>query len=319
MQGYHPHITRRSICSRKSHGCQQITVKVAEITAEELSLDWRVNEFALLVILFVVSLLDEVQAVLHEAQRYGPLPLARDRAAVLASEREDLQPVVALVAHKQLLAYHRHPTSTIEQRQPKLVARLQRQGVERDDLVMRIVIVIDEHAEEHPAGREDRADDDLLMIFGACNLCSGVSEAADLVVRLSHIKELLTGDEKAMGGRQIETGAAAHVASISVHCGVRPHYQLVAARFHRHFQRDFAEQILRKVERHLSQAAPALARCLPAVRPLRAHRARRATLQLQRRQQVWHQVTREQHSLNRPLRQRLVRCENGVGPVLDIG
>ena len=29
---------------------------------------------------------DEVQAVVDEAQRYGPLPLARDRAAVLASE-----------------------------------------------------------------------------------------------------------------------------------------------------------------------------------------------------------------------------------------
>ena len=63
----------------------------------------------------------------------------------------------------------------------------------------------------------------------------------------------------------------------------------------------------------------ALAGCLPAVCPPRAHRGRRAILQLQRRQQVWHQVTREQHSLARPLRQRLVRCEDGVGLILDLG
>ena len=98
-----------------------------------------------------------------------------------------------------------------------------------------------------------------------------------------------------------------------------PEYQLVAATCHRHVERACAEQIPREVERHPCQAAPALAGCLRAVRPPRAHGGRRAVRQLQRRQQVWHQVTREQHSLDRPLRQRLVRCEDGVGPVLDLG
>ena len=89
-----------------SDGRQQLAVKAAETVAEGLPLDWvrvdlqrvalqeqhedapsrlRVNEIALLV-LVVVTLLEKVQAVLHEAQRYGPLPLARDRAAVLARE-----------------------------------------------------------------------------------------------------------------------------------------------------------------------------------------------------------------------------------------
>ena len=96
---------------------------------------------------------------------------------------------------------------------------------------------------------------------------------------------------------------------------------LVAARYHRHVEEmAYAEQILvREVERHFSQAAPALTGGLPALRPPRAHRGRRTVLQLQRRQQVWHKVTREQHSLDCPLRQRLVRCEDGVGPVPDLG
>ena len=34
---------------------------------------------------------------------------------------------------------------------------------------------------------------------------------------------------------------------------------------------------------------------------------------------MWQQVTREQHPLDRPLRQWLVRGENGVGPVPDLG
>jgi hypothetical protein len=106
------------------HGCQQFSVKIAEIIAEGVPLDWvradlqgvalqgqgdnaptllRVDEFALL-ILIVVCFLDEVQAVLNEAQRTGLLPLARNRAAMLPSEREDLQPVILLVADEQLLA-----------------------------------------------------------------------------------------------------------------------------------------------------------------------------------------------------------------------
>merc|ERR1711935_129024 len=49
-------------------------------------------------ILFEVVILDEVHAVLHDAKARGPLPLARDRAAVLASERKDLQAIVPHVA-----------------------------------------------------------------------------------------------------------------------------------------------------------------------------------------------------------------------------
>ena len=95
---------------------------------------------------------------------------------------------------------------------------------------------------------------------------------------------------------------------------------LVAARYHRHVHSSGDQLLgLREIERHSSKAAPALAGGLPALRPPRAHRGRRAVLQLQRRQQVRHQVAREQHSLDRPLRQRLVRCEEGVGPVLDLG
>ena len=32
-----------------------------------------------------------------------------------------------------------------------------------------------------------------------------------------------------------------------------------------------------------------------------------------------HQVVREQNSLDGPLRQRLVRCEEGIGPFHDLG
>ena len=42
--------------------------------------------------------LDEVQAIFREAKPCGVLPLARDRAAVLATEREDLQAFISPVA-----------------------------------------------------------------------------------------------------------------------------------------------------------------------------------------------------------------------------
>ena len=56
-------------------------------------------------------------------------------------------------------------------------------------------------------------------------------------------------------------------------------------------------------------ATPTLAGCLPptasAQRPLRRPPAAAA--------QTWHQLAREQHTLDRPLRQRLVRSETGFG------
>eukprot|EP00964_Phaeocystis_antarctica_P096494 scaffold62767_cov64-Phaeocystis_antarctica.AAC.1 len=221
--------------------------------------------------------------------------------------------------HSPLLAYHHHPARTADQRQPKSVARLQRLGVEGDDLVLRIVIQIGEYAEEQPTGHKRRAGDAPVLLFVARDLGSGVSEAADLSFGVSHIEELLAGANEAEVVRNLEAGTAAHVASKDAHRGSRAHHQLVATRYHRKAEHLCAEQILREVERHSCQAAPALASSLPAACPPRAHGGHRAILQLQRRQQVWHQVTREQHSLDRPLWQRLVRCKNGVGPILDIG
>eukprot|EP00964_Phaeocystis_antarctica_P006799 scaffold3677_cov58-Phaeocystis_antarctica.AAC.2 len=248
----------------------------------------------------------------------GPLPVARDRAAVLASEGEDLQAVVVLVADEYLLVYHHQPARMVEQRQTKPVARLHRLGVKGDDLVLLGIVIVGEYAEE-PTGRKDRGVDVFIWICVGHDHGAVVGEAGYATVRPIHIKELLAGGNVAKADRQLEAGAAAHVATKNVHRGAGAHYQLVAVRYHSYVKQSCAEQVLREVERHLSQATPALARCLPAVRPLRAHGGRRAILQLQRRQQVWHQVTREQHSLDRPLRQRLVRCKNGVGPVLDIG
>eukprot|EP00964_Phaeocystis_antarctica_P060440 scaffold36048_cov59-Phaeocystis_antarctica.AAC.8 len=238
------------------------------------------------------SSLPSKPAVFHPArtgrqcagQGDGPLPLARDRAAVLASERENLQAVVPVVADEELFACHYHLTRIIEQQQTKPVAGLQRLGVEGDDLVQLEIALIAKYAEEQPAGREDRGVDIFVRIFVVRDLGSGVSEAAEsLLTECGRVKELLaSGDTANIANvaRKLEAGAAAHVASEDAHRGSRPHYQLIAARYHRRAQRDFVEEILRKVERHLSQATPALAGCLPAVRPLRAHRGRRAVLQL---------------------------------------
>eukprot|EP00964_Phaeocystis_antarctica_P136276 scaffold100706_cov70-Phaeocystis_antarctica.AAC.2 len=176
---------------------------------------------------------------------------------------------------------------------------LQRLGVEGDDLVLSEIDTIAEHNKEQPAGREDRGVDRSILICVGRDHGAVVSEAVDLVVRPSRIKELLAGGDIASAARQLEAATAAHVAREGAH--------------------PCAKQIPRKVERHSCQAAPALAGCFPAVRPSRAHGGRRAVRQLQRCQHVRHQVTREQHSLNRPLRQRLVRCDNGVGPVPDFG
>eukprot|EP00964_Phaeocystis_antarctica_P038456 scaffold21994_cov71-Phaeocystis_antarctica.AAC.6 len=281
-QGHH-RIKRIRVSA--SNGYQQLTVKAAESLAEELPLDWvRVDLqrvalqgqdedaaaaqwvtgftlhtlLTLLLVVFVVGFLDEVQAVLHEAKRMGLLPLARDRAAVLAGERKDLYAVVHVVADEELLAYHRHLTRM-------------RLGVEGDDLVL-LRIVIGEYAKEQPAGREDWGVDVFVWIFVVRDFGSGVSEAADsLLTECGRVKELLAGGDIAITGRQLEAGAAAHVTSKDAHRGSRSHYQFVAARCHRHADRALAEQIPREVERHSCQAAPALARCLPAVRPPRAH------------------------------------------------
>jgi hypothetical protein len=81
---------------------------------------------------------------------------------VLASEREDLYAVVAVVTDEHLVAYHRHPTSTFEQRQTKPVPRLQRLGVEGDDLVRLVVKLIGKDAKEQPIWPEHRAGDAFL-------------------------------------------------------------------------------------------------------------------------------------------------------------
>eukprot|EP00964_Phaeocystis_antarctica_P068852 scaffold41746_cov67-Phaeocystis_antarctica.AAC.6 len=122
-----------------------------------------------------------------------------------------------------------------------------------------------------------------------------------------------------------EAGRCAQAAIEDVYCGARSHHQLlIVARNHRHRQgpegqEGPGEQLLWKVERHSRQAAAALAGSLPALRPQRAHGGRRTILQLQRRQHERHQVTREQHSLDRPLSQRLVRGEDGFGLGRDFG
>eukprot|EP00964_Phaeocystis_antarctica_P076315 scaffold47182_cov57-Phaeocystis_antarctica.AAC.3 len=79
------------------------------------------------------------------------------------------------------------------------------------------------------------------------------------------------------------------------------------------------EHISRKVESNSHQAAAALAGSLPALRPQGAHGGRRTVLQRQRRQHMRYQITREQHSLDQPLRQRIIRGEDSFGVVRDFG
>eukprot|EP00964_Phaeocystis_antarctica_P035509 scaffold20281_cov48-Phaeocystis_antarctica.AAC.3 len=153
-------------------------------------------------------------AVLDDAKARGPLPLARDRAAVLASERKDLQAVVQLVTDEQLLTDHRQPTRAIEQRLPKPVAKLHRVGVEGDDLVPRLMLlelipivslvyVVDNvHAEEKPTGREHGAVSVIiktirvLAYIVGCQLNAVVSEPLMLsIVNRADVNRLLVGDD----------------------------------------------------------------------------------------------------------------------------
>eukprot|EP00964_Phaeocystis_antarctica_P038452 scaffold21994_cov71-Phaeocystis_antarctica.AAC.2 len=147
---------------------------------------------------------------------------------------------------------------------------------------------------DSPNRRGGRAQDHLLRIFVARDLGAVVSEAADLTVGVSHIKELLAYGDIAIDGRKLEAAEDGHVASKNAYRGARPYYQLVAARYQAkrsECTEHIEQQIPREVESHSCQAPPALARCLPAVRPPRAHRGHCTVRQLQRRQQVWHQVT----------------------------
>ena len=63
------------------------------------------------------------------------------------------------------------------------------------------------------------------------------------------------------------------------------------------------------------QAAAWLIRGFPALGPQRAHRSRCAVLRLQWREQMLHQVLREQHALDGPLWHRLLSGDDGVGGV----
>eukprot|EP00964_Phaeocystis_antarctica_P029447 scaffold16589_cov69-Phaeocystis_antarctica.AAC.5 len=67
-----------------------------------------------------------------------------------------------------------------------------------------------------------------------------------------------------------------------------------------------SEELPREFERHLLQPAAGLVGRLPPGQPLRAHGCRRPVLRLQRSQDVRHQVSREQHALDSPERQRVV-------------
>ena len=62
------------------------------------------------------------------------------------------------------------------------VTRLQRLGVEGDDLVLRGVVAIEEVTEEQPTGPEHREGDALVRIFVLRDLGAVVSEAADVTV-----------------------------------------------------------------------------------------------------------------------------------------
>ena len=66
-------------------------------------------------------------------------------------------------------------------------------------------------------------------------------------------------------------------------------------------------------------AAPVLAETAVVTDGTDSFFGSRTVFQLQRRQYVWHQITREQHSLNQPLRQRLVRGEGGLGSARVFG
>eukprot|EP00964_Phaeocystis_antarctica_P125687 scaffold89363_cov57-Phaeocystis_antarctica.AAC.1 len=59
--------------------------------------------------------LDEIEAVLRKAKVLGRPPFTRDRAAVLPSEREDLQAVVAGVTDAQLVPNHSQLACIVEQ------------------------------------------------------------------------------------------------------------------------------------------------------------------------------------------------------------
>ena len=116
-----------------------------------------------------------------------------------------------------------------------------------------------------------------------------------------------------------EAGHRAQAAIEDVYRVAGTHHQpLIVAWDHCHVLQVY-EQLLGKVERHSRQAAAALAGSLPALRPQRAHRGRRTVLQLQQPQQVRRQITREQHSLDQPLRQRLLRGEDVFGLAHDFG
>eukprot|EP00964_Phaeocystis_antarctica_P156343 scaffold125943_cov60-Phaeocystis_antarctica.AAC.4 len=268
---------------------------VNERAAEALSLDWnwvdlqRValqgqDEDAPTACLYLpqgfvvcdIAALDEIEAVLHDAKARRPLPLARDRAAVLASERKDLQAIVLHVADEQLLAYHRQPTRIIEQRLPEPVARLQRVGVEGDYFVLVIIGVVlfigvrlfVAHAEEKAARRAHGAVSCITVwVLVACDLGAVVSEPQMERTESSGIDRLLVGG---YGGQSVVAGKAsarAHVAIEDAYRVAGAHHQLlIGARDHRHVIQVY-EQLRRKVERHSRQAAAALAGSLPALRP----------------------------------------------------
>jgi hypothetical protein len=125
----------------------------------------RVYEFTVHILVFVFFL-DEVQAVVHEAQRYTGrfhAPVI-ERSEVLASEREDSLVCSRCPCRRNSAIHSCHPTRVIEQRQPEPVASEAAAsgrglGVEHDDLALRVcaVIPIVEHAEEQPAGRENKS------------------------------------------------------------------------------------------------------------------------------------------------------------------
>eukprot|EP00964_Phaeocystis_antarctica_P147435 scaffold114032_cov72-Phaeocystis_antarctica.AAC.2 len=204
---------------------QQHALKVDERAAEVMHLDchrvdlqrialYGQNEDAFTVYRRCARIFDQVQAVLHVTKCCGLLPLARDRAAMLASEREDFQavhsqPGKVSAIHKQLLAYNRQPKYIIE-RQQKPVAKLHRLSVERENFVRRVLIALrsspileSAHAEEKPAGCEHWCVSmKSNWVLVGCDLSASMSEAGDAspVVTIPpymDVHELLVGGDPA--------------------------------------------------------------------------------------------------------------------------
>eukprot|EP00964_Phaeocystis_antarctica_P134525 scaffold98808_cov69-Phaeocystis_antarctica.AAC.13 len=258
-------------------------------------------------------LLDEVDAVLHDAKLCGPLPLARSHCngrrqraprESPPSHAHSSSPATAQTGSEARATGRRGRGSRPRGRRPGTRDRARRKE-----------------------GHRARARDVRQHVLG-CDRSAVVGEAGHSDVTIHQVNELLVGYDGSNRYGAMEAGHGAQVASEDAHLmlpvtlPVTCHHQLlIVARDHRQVQVSRAaiwlwlEQVLRKVERHSCQVAPDLVSCLPTVSPLRAHGGCRAILQLQRRQQVRQQIAREQHPLDHPL----VRGEYGVSLCLDFG